>query len=133
MSIYGGKIEEIPLPHRRKSETPGEKRRVTITLTSYVGSWFGKHVYVGFRVEGDAIWNSERDDWQIPWEDLAGEYRFPDGADVHKKFNSEENAMKFAKEIVKKYFPSDKFKIEFMGLTEEEEKLLRKAVRPEGD
>ena len=132
MSIYGGTLDEIPLPHRLRSETPGEKRRVTVTLTSF-GPFIGMHTYVDIRVATDEIWNSEKKTWQTPWKHDFLAFKMPDELKGSTKFNSVRNAVSFAKKIVKKYFSDESFRIEFQGMTESLKKLLRDAIRPEGD
>lgn len=128
-SLMGGTLKEIPLPHVRMSQVDGVKRNVSISVTTYTGSCpWAKHYYVGIHVEHNKIWNSETKQWQQPWEDPDGWYRFPGGGCPRSKsFSSNENAVKYAKSIAKR-FSSKRFDVTFSALTDKDEKLLRDAT-----
>jgi hypothetical protein len=133
--IHGGHLKDIPKPHRRMSQTPDERRTVIIRITSYRGFSPGAtHYYASIHVEDDAIWDTKQNAWVQAWDDEEGRYEFPeDMSHGSKRTKSEKAATAWAKKMIKKHFPADKFDVHIDGMSDECEELLREAARPKGD
>jgi hypothetical protein len=102
---FGGNIEEIPKPHIRMFSNKQRKRKVQVEFHNWVGNG-GRHTYVSLTEEDNPIWNEKEYRWQKPWEDPEGKGQY-----FSNRFNTHEQAVRWAKKIAKKYFPNKTHKL----------------------
>jgi hypothetical protein len=103
--IYGGKLEDIPKPRKRKF--PGRtKRKVEVSIESYelVG---GRHFYPSIQEEKNPIWDKKEKAWRSPWIDPKGE-----GKRESSRFDTLEEARAWVRKMLKK-FPKETHKVEY--------------------
>ena len=73
--MFGGHLKDIPLPlTRRYPSEIGERRRVTVHYSTWVGSSIGAtHYYGRVDVEKNSFWDSKKERWQRSWDDDEAE------------------------------------------------------------
>lgn len=118
--MLGGKLSEIPKPHRRLFDDKRRKRKLKISVQVFYG--IGRHYHVTVRQEDNPIWNpltqaqaspswrevqnmdygKEIVGWQLAWDDEDGH-----GKSVLDKFDTLTQAKNFIKKAVKR-FPNHK-------------------------
>lgn len=104
--IYGGYLKEIPTPWKREFDKKarndeGQKRKVHVKVFKFYGA--GHHYYVRIEEEPNAIWNSERRDFQVAWDDAKAK-----GREFHDKFNKPEHVENFIKRTLERRFRNHK-------------------------
>lgn len=102
---FGGNLEEIPKPHIRMFSDKRRKRKVSVDFHSWVGAG-GRHTYANLTEEDNPIWNEKEYRWQKSWEDPDGKGQY-----FSKQCNNYEQAVSWARKIIKKHFPNKTHKI----------------------
>lgn len=101
-SIHGGVLTDVPKPHIRKFPKKGMKRRVEVTITSWVGTSMGAVHYTP-RVEEEAnpLWDSNESGWRYCWDDLE-----KNGTEMQgPKFRSEKKAREWIQWALRAFDP----------------------------
>ena len=76
MSLYGGKLKEIPKPWKREFPSKTKKRRVELDIYTWRGSFPGAiHWHVDLNEEANLIWNKKIKDWQRAHDDKEAKGR----------------------------------------------------------
>lgn len=65
--LVGGRLEEIPQPHKRKFDDRRRKRKVYVSFRTWNG--IGKHFYWYMKEETNPIWNRDKRRWQECFDD----------------------------------------------------------------
>jgi hypothetical protein len=101
--FFGGYLEEVPKPHKRKFDDKRRKRRVFIRITIFYG--IGIHYYVDIREESNPIWHKDKKCWWEPWDFKDDRLYFTE------RCLTEKDAMDYIKKMELKYFPSTTHKL----------------------
>lgn len=72
MSVFGGKLADLPKPHRRFYDDKRRKRPVRISVIVYS---IGKHYWTTLHEEDNPIWDEKEQDWRTCWDDAAARGR----------------------------------------------------------
>ena len=126
---YGGTLKDIPLPHIRKFPHYPYKRRVTASITSWVGIGIGaKHTYATLEEEDNPIWNSTRERWQDCWvgEDPEGRGKRIEAEFIDKRGRSaEDQAKDWIRKTFAKEFSSKTHRLHYRNCIREPKWLYR--------
>ena len=115
--LYGGYLKDIPKPHYRRYDIVDEKIPIGINIIKYYG--VGVHYHVSFGYPCNPILNVKTKEWQSPWEDKDRYYKLPSEISVDNFiFKDEDYMIEKIKDLVKKYFPSNKFEITYNDYSE---------------
>ncbi|MCK5614474.1 hypothetical protein KAR91_72085 [Candidatus Pacearchaeota archaeon] len=130
-SMIGGHLKDIPKPHLRKwadaqpmmlglnrweqKQPPtNEKRRITISFSSYVGTAAinATHYIVRIEEETNPIWNSDTEQWQNPWDYDSSD----DDIVFREEFTLATRAVDWAKIMVDEHFSGDEYEVDWSSL-----------------
>ncbi len=105
LETLGGYLKDIPPPFiRRYPSEIGERRRVTVHYSTWVGASIGAtHYYGRVSVEKNSFWDSAKERWQRSWDDdeAEGQSFSSDG------FDTPTEVIDYTKEIVAEHFSDD--------------------------
>ena len=107
----GGHLEDFPHPLVYQwPNKHGVKRRVTITLNTWVGVGMGAtHYYIRIEEEDNRAWNGKV--WARAWD-----HKEKKGRNFEEEFLFPYQCKDFAHEMIAKYFNDGSYEIEWHGL-----------------
>lgn len=97
--VYGGRLEDIPLPHIRLYPTLA-KRPVEIHIHKYYG--IGKHYFPTIEEENNPLWDSSEGVWRQAWDDKESK-----GREFSSRFNYLYQAKNWVKKIIETEFQGE--------------------------
>ena len=103
--MFGGYLKDIPLPLiRRYPSEIGERRRVTVHYSTWVGADIGaSHYYARVAEEKNSFWNSEKEMWQRPWDDDESDGQYFSS----KELDTPTEVIDYTKKIVAEHFSDE--------------------------
>lgn len=107
-SLFGGSVDDIPLPHVRMfPNSVGRLREVTCTLNTWVGVGVGAtHYYAKVKEEDNPIWGEFEGRWTYAWDD--GDKA---GRCFEKSCDTQYQAAMFVQNTLVEHFLGDKYEI----------------------
>ena len=114
--IMGGKIADIPKPHRRRFDDKRRKREARYSITKYEG--IGVHYYAAIDEENNPIWDSSVSEftgsgpagWRDAHDDKDGKGRY-----FSKQCNTMKQAQRWIDATFKKEFGPKTHKLVHKG------------------